>query len=136
MSSAEMVSGSLYRALREERDELIERVRQLEGSGSSDFDFAYFALSKKYGLTGTEAYLVWRMVRATRPLKYEFIDDDWPSQNEVSPNTINVFMCKIRKKLAPHGVTIKSQWGVGYFIEDAAKQALRSAVGLEHERAA
>ena len=48
----ETVPASLYRALRDERDELAERLRQIEGQDAgSDYEDAMWAFMRRYGVT-------------------------------------------------------------------------------------
>lgn len=35
---------------------------------------------------------------------------------------IDVFICKIRKKLKPHGISISTIWGQGYYLDAEARQ--------------
>jgi DNA-binding response OmpR family regulator len=41
-----------------------------------------------------------------------------------SPHIVGVNIMNIRRKLAPWGVTIKNQWGRGYYLDDEARAAL------------
>jgi DNA-binding response OmpR family regulator len=38
---------------------------------------------------------------------------------------VDVYICKVRKKLAVHGIDIETAWGHGYFLTDDAKAKLR-----------
>jgi hypothetical protein len=44
--------------------------------------------------------------------------------------TMKVVMCKARSKLRPHGITIKSIFGIGFEIDEADRNALRHLAGL------
>ena len=44
---------------------------------------------------------------------YGAIIDDAPD-----PKTVDVFICKLRKKLVPLGITIVTVWGQGWRLED------------------
>lgn len=124
-----MVSASAYRALREERDELAERLLQLESSNhGEEYDDLVPAFMQAYGLTRSEAHILWRMFTSSRPLKYEFFDEEWPSGKEPLINTLNVFICKMRAKLSAHGIEIGNTWGLGYFVDAESKAALRQVV--------
>jgi hypothetical protein len=59
--------------------------------------------------------------------------------------TIDVHMVKLRKRLRPHGIEIRTVWGRGYqmpddskqvvrdlFIQEAAQQAAAAAIIMEH----
>jgi two-component system cell cycle response regulator CtrA len=46
---------------------------------------------------------------------------------------VDVFICKMRRKLAPFGIEIKTHWGQGYFIAAPAKASIarrRAATGV------
>jgi DNA-binding response OmpR family regulator len=124
-----MVSAAAYRTLREERDELAERLLQLEGSKrGEEYDDILPAFMRVYGLTKSEAHILWRMFTSSCPLRYEFFDEEWPSGKEPRINTLNVFICKMRAKLSAHGIEIRNCWGLGYVISDEAKSTLRHVV--------
>ena len=123
------VSASAYRALREEREELEERLLQLENSNhGEEYDNIVPAFMRAYRLTKSEAHILWRMFTSSRPLKYEFFDEGWPSGKEPLINTLNVFIWKMRAKLSAHGIEIHNSWGFGYLISDEAKSKLRRLV--------
>lgn len=42
-----------------------------------------------------------------------------PGQDETNPKMVDVMICKLRKKLRPHDVTIETMWGTGYLIPAA-----------------
>ena len=39
---------------------------------------------------------------------------------------IGVFMSRLRQKLRPRGIEIKTRWGFGFFLPEATRAALRS----------
>lgn len=41
---------------------------------------------------------------------------------------VDVFICKLRRKLAPHGIKIETRWGAGYTLP------MESRVALDHMR--
>ena len=56
-----------------------------------------------------------RMTRMSQPYDYAPTD----------PKMVDVIICKLRKRLKPHNVEIKTLWGRGYFIDrDNRKVAL------------
>ena len=46
---------------------------------------------------------------------------------------VDVFVCKMRKKLAPFGVEIQTRWGEGYFIDAATKRAVKLQIEAARE---
>lgn len=125
----ETISISRYKELRQERDELAERIRQLEGADNQNsYECDVVAFTRAYGLTKAEAHILWRMMRANHPLKYELIDEGWPGRHDVQIQIITALVCKARKKLKPFGVFIHNQWGFGYFVDPDTKAKLRLCI--------
>jgi two-component system cell cycle response regulator CtrA len=44
---------------------------------------------------------------------------------------VDVFICKIRKKIKPFGVEIKTVWGRGYLIDSSHKRAVNTLLRQE-----
>ena len=66
------------------------------------------------------------MLRCDTPLsKATFLDQLYPdAEHEPDPRIIDVFVCKLRRKLADAGVPdlIGTVWGQGYIVRSAARQ--------------
>lgn len=45
------------------------------------------------------------------------------AKDEAEIKIVDVFLCKLRKKLAPFDIGIETIWGVGYAMNDRAKAA-------------
>ena len=43
---------------------------------------------------------------------------------------IDVWICKMRKKLAKQGISIETEWGQGYYLTDETKAKLRSMLSV------
>jgi len=43
---------------------------------------------------------------------------------------VDVLVCKARKKLLPLGIRILTQWGHGYYLDDATRARVRKDMGL------
>lgn len=50
---------------------------------------------------------------------------DWDKPEPLESRSAQVYVSKLRRKLAPYGIDIKNRHGVGYYIEPEAKEALR-----------
>lgn len=59
----------------------------------------------------------WLLYEATRAAPNGMGDD-------VDPSIVKVRMSGLRTKLRPHGLTIKTVWGLGYQMEPASRQRL------------
>lgn len=110
----------------EENEVLRERVRQLEDALGATGDEAVI-IAEKFDLSTTLATLLQMMIKrpimlregALLALYGHYTERDMPDQK-----IIDVFMCKLRKKLAPHGITIETDWGRGYHLSDETKQII------------
>jgi two-component system cell cycle response regulator CtrA len=45
--------------------------------------------------------------------------------DEAEPKIVDVFICKMRKKLDPFGVTIRTRWGQGYELTTEIRDRFR-----------
>lgn len=79
-------------------------------------------------LTATECDLLVKMAQvfprvmtteAAMSALYGHRPDDEPD-----PKIIDVFICKLRKKIAPIGIEIDTSWGRGYALRSSAKPVL------------
>jgi two-component system cell cycle response regulator CtrA len=105
-----------------ENEELRGRVRQLEEAIGMAVEPPLV-----FGLTKSEAIMFGVLLNNRAPRKETFMTavfsdriDDPPEQK-----IIDVWMCKIRKKLKPYGIEIETCWGVGYAMSEACKMRAR-----------
>lgn len=54
----------------------------------------------------------------------------WPHDEIESDKNLDVQILKLRRKLKPHGATIETRWGVGYFLSRADRDKIM-AIGDE-----
>lgn len=92
----------------------------------------------EWGLTGSEARLFGALLEREQLTKegamaalYRDAGDDEP---EIK--IVDVFICKMRKKLKPFGVTIETRWGLGYFMTPEMKAAARAQIPVAEQVAA
>ncbi len=109
---------SYFLKLRDERDELAERVRQLEAVLRDDS-----WQPKEWGLTPSEAAIVniltMRRVATREAIFVALYGDD--VDGGPLERTIDVLVCKLRPKLRRHGFTVQNVYGAGYRLDDAAR---------------
>lgn len=113
-----------------ENAELRERVALLEAELGMGID-APLCLD----LTGQETRLFGHLLKrdfVTRGSAMQALYGCRPD-TEVEAKTIDVFVCKMRRKLKPFGIGIETQWGQGWFMTPQAKAA---ALALMPQRAA
>lgn len=108
-------------------EELEERVASLEHT-----DEASWAPPIEWGLTGKEAQLVAGLLKrdvATKMHLMNMLYGDKPDSDIAEEKIIDVFVCKVRKKLEPFGVKIETVWGQGYAIPKAVRDDVLSGRG-------
>lgn len=84
------------------------------------------------GLTPLEARYVGFLMRkeiANQGMIHTAVYGGLPECDQPDTKTIDVHICKIRKKLAPQGLCIKTQYNVGYYFDPASKAALKNMCG-------
>ena len=59
-----------------------------------------------------------REARRTRP----------DTSDPTDPKMVDVVICKLRKKLTPHGIIITTLWGRGYYIDEQGRQRSREVL--------
>lgn len=109
-------------ALREENDELRERLRQLTEQLAS----TKFLLPRELGLTPTEETLFRHLLTrdvATRRSAMTILYSD--RGEEPSENNIDIHIMRLRRKLGSQGVVITNVWGRGWRIEGREAIAAR-----------
>lgn len=117
-----MDDARLLEILRAENEALRERVAALEAVLIGEK-----RLPVEWRLTGSEARVFG--VIASRELATKDaihaalygLDIDGGAEEKI----VDVFVCKIRKKLAPFGINIRTEWGRGWFIDPAERAALQ-----------
>lgn len=110
--------------LRAQLDEALERIRQLEEelAGTS------VAWPLDWGFTNSERAIMTSLMRhdfADKGNLYFSLYGHKSEDEQAEPKTIDVFVCRIRKRLKPLGLNIQTVWGKGYFISTEDKEAIR-----------
>lgn len=49
-------------------------------------------------------------------------------RDEAAPRIVDVFVCKLRKKITPFGVAVRTAWGSGYYVDDEVRLRFQEAV--------
>jgi DNA-binding response OmpR family regulator len=111
-------------AVERENDELREKVQQLERLILADDP-----LPIEWGLTATEEKvlrcLIARNLASKEAIHYALYGS--VGDEGAEPKIIDVFICKVRPKLLPFGIEIETQWGRGYQLTAASRDAIKSA---------
>ncbi len=108
--------------LERENDELRERIRTLEGALGCRLE-----VPLALGLTPKEGRLLGVLLSrefVTRETAMVALYGMLADGEEAQPKIIDVFICKIRRKLKPYGIALRIKWGQGYFMTRVAKDAV------------
>jgi two-component system cell cycle response regulator CtrA len=113
------------KVLETENDELRSRVRQLEEAiGIADEPPLVF------GLTKNESIMFGVMMNNRSPRKETFMPALFSDRIDDAPDIkiVDVWICKMRRKLRPFGIEIKTCWGAGYEMPEASKAIARELI--------
>ncbi|MDR3488759.1 MAG: winged helix-turn-helix domain-containing protein [Bradyrhizobium sp.] len=115
--------------LEAENAELRARIEYLENEMFS----GGLLFPVEWSLTGSEARIVGLLLARPFARKEQIMTALYRDQNrdEAEQKIVDVFVCKVRKKLKPFGVVIRTIWGVGYAIDEPARGILNQALGPE-----
>jgi DNA-binding response OmpR family regulator len=100
-------------------EELRDRVEELE---------TLLGLKTKlpdaYGLSPTEEKFVGILLKRKVVNREMFLTAIYGGLTDRTTHLVGMNIWNIRRKLAPWGITIKNQWGRGYYLDDEARAAL------------
>jgi DNA-binding response OmpR family regulator len=109
-----------------ENDDLRDRIFQLEEALGMHFDSPAWLR-----LTGHEAKLFGLLMEREAVTKSGAMDVLYglrPDGDAAEEKIIDVFICKMRKKLEAWSIEIETNWGQGYFMTAATKKAVRELI--------
>jgi len=109
--------------LEEELDIAKERIRSL--AVAKEFDRSF---TVAFGLTGGENQILSCLLARENATKEQIMHEIYANRIDDAPQTkiIDVYVCKLRKKLKKHGVDIATAWGSGYYMTKEMKDLTRS----------
>lgn len=84
-----------------------QRALQLSRLVSENRDQFFIAMQQLFSLTPTEISLLLGLIQHPSLLRDR-------ATGSMTPQTVYVHVCRIRQRLAPHGIEIKTLWGHGY----------------------
>lgn len=105
-------------ALAEENGRLREQIARLEAALGLGF-----VAPIEWRATATEARLFGALLARellTKDAAMAVLYRDF-GKDEPEPKIVDVFICKLRKKLKPFGIAIETVWGVGYRVGPEVK---------------
>jgi DNA-binding winged helix-turn-helix (wHTH) protein len=90
-------------------------------------------LPRMWGLTGREADVLGILLRRQVMTHAQLFEAIWGGDSDCSVKIVEVMVCKLRAKLRPHGIAIRTEHGVGYFVPSDSKAKARAQIAA-HER--
>ena len=129
-----MSDAGTIRKLRERIETLEEEIRQFH-EDSADIDSIFTGVLSRQQL----ALLMAINKRPLAPYSYlDHVTEDHGKYNRYEGamhQTLRtkVAVWKLRKKLKPYGIEIKTWRGVGYYLDDANKAKLKKLMGTNNE---
>jgi DNA-binding response OmpR family regulator len=81
-------------------------------------------LPDAYGLSPTEEKFVGILLKRKVATSEMLMTAIYGGLTDRSIHNVGLHIWNIRRKLAPWGLTIKNQWGRGYYLDDEARAAL------------
>lgn len=107
----------LIERLEMENEELRARVRALEEMTGVTFD-----APPQFGFTRNETVIFGLLLKNKMVLRTSMMNALYMhKQDEADIKIVDVWVCKIRKKVRPYGITVQVQWGQGYFMPADSK---------------
>jgi two-component system cell cycle response regulator CtrA len=83
---------------------------------------------RQWGLTVREAQMLGILLRRQVVSHAQLFEAIWGGDSERNSKVVEVYVCKMRQKLRPQGIEIRTEYGSGYFLPPASKQRVREMV--------
>lgn len=109
-----------------ELERLRDRVEELEELLGMSFD-----PPNQFGLTITEAKIIGVLIKreiANSAFIHAAIYGGLPECDQPDEKTIDVHLCKARKKLKAHGIRIYNRYNVGYYLDASVRAQLKNPI--------
>lgn len=116
--------------LTQENTDLRERLAAVE----AELGRAPFLTPAEWMLTVKEALLLGALLRRPACSKEAIMAALYDGRDQPEIKIVDVFVCKMRRKLTPFGITIETRWGQGYALTDDARATARAAIARLMER--
>ena len=120
--------------LERENEVLRERVDALE----REFMGALLVFPVAWCLTANEQRIMGVLLSRPEASKDQIMTALYRDthRDEAEIKIVDVFVCKVRRKLKPFGVAIRTIWGVGYAIDEPQRGLLKKALAQDAESSA
>ena len=112
-------------ALRREVEALRDALEAMRGALASDAGVKIIELAK---LTYSERMLLGLLMRRNRATKDQMMTMLYADRPDEEPDSkiLDVMICKMRKKLRPHGVEIRTIHGAGYELPSTSREKIKA----------
>ena len=112
-------------ALRREVEVLRDALEAMRGALASDAGVKIIELAK---LTYSERMLLGLLMRRNRATKDQMMTMLYADRPDEEPDSkiLDVMICKMRKKLSPHGVEIRTIHGAGYELPPTSREKIKA----------
>ena len=112
-------------ALRREVEALRDALEAMRGALASDAGVKIIELAK---LTYNERMLLGLLMRRHRATKDQMMTMLYADRPDEEPDSkiLDVMICKMRKKLRPHGVEIRTILGAGYELPSTSREKIKA----------
>ena len=112
-------------ALRREVEALRDALEAMRGALTSDAGVKIIELAK---LTYSERMLLGLLMRRHRVTKDQMMTMLYADRPDEEPDSkiLDVMICKMRKKLSPHGVEIRTIHGAGYELPPTSREKIKA----------
>src|SRR5262249_26416538 len=84
-----------------------------------------------WGLTRREADVLGILLRRQVMTHAQLFEAIWGGDSDRGIKIVEVVVCKLRAKLRPHGIAIRTEHGVGYFVPPASKATARTQIAAQ-----
>lgn len=112
------------------RAKLIAHIDNLEGMLASllppDDETSW--VRQRLGLTLVESRIMVCLLNGRRHTRQQLRTASRYSGDEYETKTVDVLILRIRRKLKPHDVSIKNDWGSGFYIDADNLKRLRAVL--------
>lgn len=119
-----------FEVIEAENDRLRDRVEQLERALFG----GEIPLPLEWRLSGTEARVFGTLISrelVTKDVLMTALYSLRPDTDEPEMKICDVFICKLRKKLKPFGITIHTSWGRGWTLDPRDRERFKSNEKIE-----
>ena len=112
-------------ALRREVGALRDALEAMRGALASDAGVKIIELAK---LTYSERMLLGLLMRRHRATKDQMMTMLYADRPDEEPDSkiLDVMICKMRKKLSPHGIEIRTIHGAGYELPPTSREKIKA----------